>query len=399
MTDEKETEKLKESAPSAAPGDDADDDRHEDVTVAANTEELLRRASALGEVDEIEVIAREEERKLAERRQAAGAGKKVGLEKAASKRLEDIGSKKAAKRRSESAAIAVPAPKVAGGDTVVEWAKKNQKVVTWGSIAAVVALLGGVGYTYREQHAEEGASTELSKALLDERGRIGEAAKDDDDTSTIPTFKTADERRDSALAKYRSVAAQFPNTGAAILARLSEGALLLDKKDADGAITAFNEVKNSALAKADAEVRGRAIEGIGFANELKASATPAEATKYLDAAITAYKDLENNVSARGFKELALYHQARCHEAKGEKDKAKELLVDVQKRMNEGGTGHPFPYLQEVAIDRLRAIDPSLVQAPMRMPGAGGNGKLDEAQIQKIIEQMKKKQAAGEDPRP
>lgn len=396
MTDEKETEKLKDSTTDSAAADDADD-HHEDVTVAADAEDLLRRASALAEVDEIEKIARDEERKLAERRQAA-KGKKVGLEKAASKRLEDIGTKKAAKKRPE-AAIAVPAPKVAGSDTALDWARKNQKVVTWGSIAAVVALIGAAGYTYREQHAEEGASTELSKAVLDEHGRIGDPSKDEDDSTTIPTFKTVDERRESALTKYREVASKFPNTGAAILARLGEGSLLLDKKDADGALSAFNDVKNSALAKADAEVRGRAIEGIGFANELKAAATPADAPKYLDAAISAYKDLENNVSARGFKELALYHQARCHEAKGEKDKAKELLVDVQKRMNEAGSGHPFPYLQEVAIDRLRAIDPSLVQAPMRMPGAGGNGKLDEAQIQKIIEQMKKKQAAGEDPKP
>lgn len=391
MTDEKESEKLKESSTLGAgntPEND-DDDHHDDVTVAADTEELLRRATALAEVDEVEKIAREEEKKLQERRQQA-KGKKAGLEKAASKRLEEIGTKKAQKR--PEVAVAVPAPKVVGSDTVSDWAKKNQKLITWGSIGALAAaaLLGA--FSYNEQQKEQNASTELSRAVLDERARIGEPPKEDD-TSTIPTFKTVDERRESALAKYRAVISKYPKTGAAILARLGEGSLLLDKKDVDGALAAFNDVKASPLAKADAEVRGRAIEGIGFANELRAAATPAEAPKHLDAALAAYKELENTVDARGFKELALYHQARCHEAKGDKDKAKELLVDVQKRVGEAGTGHPFPYLEEVATDRLRAIDPSLVHPPARMPGAGGS-KLDDAQIQKIIEQMKQKQGGG-----
>ena len=65
------------------------------------------------------------------------------------------------------------------------------------------------------------------------------ADKDDDDEEEsakpkhlYPTFKSADERRDAALAKYRDVETKYAGTGAAILARLAEAGLLLDKADA-----------------------------------------------------------------------------------------------------------------------------------------------------------------------
>jgi len=69
----------------------------------------------------------------------------------------------------------------------------------------------------------------------------------------------------------------------------------------------------------DAEVRGRALEGLGFAYEQKGN---------LDESIKTFKDLEVSVDVLGFKELAMYHQARVLEARnsaGDKDKAKELL--------------------------------------------------------------------------
>ena len=62
-----------------------------------------------------------------------------------------------------------------------------------------------------------------------------------------PVFKSAEERRDTALASYRKVTSTYPGTGAAILARLGEAGLLLDKRNWDGA-TAYRDVKASALA-------------------------------------------------------------------------------------------------------------------------------------------------------
>jgi hypothetical protein len=192
---------------------------------------------------------------------------------------------------------------------------------------------------------------------------------------------------------------KFPKTGAAILSRLAEGSILLDKKDANGAVQAFEDVKGSALAAADHEVKGRALEGIGFAHELAAAAKPAEAPKHLDEAQKAYKELENAIDVRGFKELAMYHQARVHQAKGDKDKAKEILVTLKERLAKtdepiGGVppGPAFPYLSEFAMDRLREIDPA--SAPKAPSSVGGGRQITEAQIRKMMEEAQKKGAAG-----
>ena len=39
------------------------------------------------------------------------------------------------------------------------------------------------------------------------------------------------------------------------------------------------------------------------------------------------------MEVRGFKELAMYHQARVAQNRGEKDKAKELLLSLKERLN------------------------------------------------------------------
>ena len=86
----------------------------------------------------------------------------------------------------------------------------------------------------------------------------------------------------------------------------------------------------------------------------------------------------------------------------DKDKAKEILVSLRQRFDKpdespGKLGIPqgpaFPYLREVAMDRLRALDPSA--APKQPSGApGGGAQLSPAQIKKMIEDAQKKGAAG-----
>src|SRR5262249_53177694 len=158
--------------------------------------------------------------------------------------------------------------------------------------------------------------------------------------------------------------------------------LLLDARDADGAIRAYSDARGSALAANDAEVRGRALEGLGFAYEMKGNP---------DEAIKSFRELENTVDVLGFKELGMYHQARVYEAKGDKEKAKELLKTLHERINKPGETLPFPYLKDVADDRLRALDPTaLPPKPQGQMGPGG-GRMNEEQIRKLIEQMKRQQ--------
>lgn len=385
MSDEKDAE-TEEKSPSAAEAEEEDDRARPDV--------IAKRVAALGEEDQLERIARQEEEKLAERRRK-GKKKKGGLEVAASKKLEKIGKRAEPKR---SVAVAADAdPLIERTAKLSEWAKKNQKTVQLVGGLLAVGLLGTAGYLWYENKRETDASVLLTKAVETQNARVGspQESDDEDEAPTEQTFESFDKRRDAALEKYREVQKQFGGTGAAILARLAEGSLLLDKREADAAIAAYTDVKNSPLAAADVEVKGRALEGLGFAHEIKARLAPGEAEKHLDEALKAFKELENTVDVKGFKELAMYHQARVHQAKGDKDTAKDLLLKLKERIDKPEetsspipTGRTFPYLREVAVDRLREIDPS---AAPKMPGAG---ELTPQQIQKMIEEMKKQGGAG-----
>ncbi len=387
-------------ATAAAKGDadDDDDDAAGDVGDAeggdlASPEAVAKRLDALGGAeDESDRIARAEEKKLLERKAKSKKGKKGGLEKAASKRLSDIG-KRAEPKRAVATAVDISDPLMVRTQKFGQWAKDNQKTVTIAGLAVVALLLGAAGMNYRDHTQELEASVALAQGVSDERGQVGEPPKEDEERRTPrPLFKTADERREAALKSYKDVESRFPKTGAAILARLSEGSILLDKRDPDGAAAAFTDVKSSPLAVADAEVRGRAMEGLGFAYELKATMTPADATKNLDEAIKVYKEMEIGVDVKGFKELAMYHQARCLQTKGDKDAAKTLLVSVRERVSKPGENHPFPYLEEVASDRLRSIDPTAVppKPSGNMSGATGP-QMNEAQLKQLIDRLKKQQ--------
>jgi hypothetical protein len=312
--------------------------------------ELARRVDALAkDEDESERIARVEEQRLQERRaQQKRAGKKSGLEVAASKRLAKIGT---------AARPAARAVSAGDNDALLErtahfgkFVEKNSRVFGWVILGALALAIGAAGLHYWHQRKAVEASTELAKAVAAQNGRIGEETADQDARykDVRPLFKTEAARRDAALTQYREVQKRYPGTGAAILARLAEASLLLDKREGDAALAAYEEVRVSALGKVDVDVRARALEGAGFAHELK---------RNLDGALGAYKELENT-DVRGFKELGLYHQARVLQAKGDVEKAKQLLKDVHDRVTKPGENHPLPYLERTSEDRLRAIDPT-----------------------------------------
>jgi hypothetical protein len=250
---------------------------------------------------------------------------------------------------------------------------------------------------------------ELALGFADEHGHITAKEADDEDDNAAkqlyPSFKSVADRRASALGHYREVETKFAGTGAAVLARLAEGGLLLDEGDAKGAQGAYQEVIASALGKADPVVRGRAFEGIGFADERLAETDAPGKDAHLDAALSAFKQLEA-VDANGFKDLGLYHQARVQEAKGDKAKAIEILKDLDKRIT-SGEKHELGYLQFVAEDRLRDLDPTaLPPKPAKDafgggPGGGGragaNGSnidMNDPKIQEILRQIQAGKGGG-----
>ncbi len=379
-----------ESSDEGSSEEESTDESAEEEPVAAKAKKPLVTGEDLDLSDDPELA--KEELALAERRsklKKKGQGK-AALAKAASKKLAEVRDKRKSREARDGASQAVDAadPLLARTNQVGGWLDNNQRTVQTVGGLLVVGLVGAGGYLYYQQKHEADASIQLSKAVADDRGLVGEAPPEDDENrikDPRPIFKTAEERRESALKRYKDVQSKFPGTGAAFLARLGEASVLLDKRDADGAIAAYTEAKGTPLSAADVEVKGRATEGLGFAYELKARLVPAEKDKNLDLALAEFKALENVVDAKGFKELGMYHQSRVMQAKGDSAKAKELLLAVRERLSKPGENHPFAYLEEMATDRLRMLDPKAVPP---------KPKYNEAQLQQMLEKLRGQQGGG-----
>lgn len=245
------------------------------------------------------------------------------------------------------------------------WLKRNFHIVQWGILAGIVALGGTLFYLSRSEEKEAAASAALAAAVAADRGRVlAEDTRSEEEKEFDPTrtFKTAEERSDTALAAYNKVIDEHPGTGAALLAKLGQAGVLLDKKDYAHALDAYSAVVSSPLAAADPDVKGRAIEGIGFAREGKGD---------LDGALASFKELEG-IDTKGYKELALYHQARIHLAKGDSEKAKELLKSAHEKLQAPSVdGRSFQFLEAVVEEMLRKLDPAA--APPRTLLGGPKG--------------------------
>ena len=271
-----------------------------------------------------------------------------------------------------------------------KWIRTNFGKIQWVILAGLAAAGGYALYASQIEKTAAAATGALVAGITVEHGKVMVEDKRSDeekeyDTSKI--FKTVDERADAALAAYRKAAAEHPGSASALLARLGEAGVLLDKRDWAGAIEAYNAVLASKLATNDADVRGRSIEGVGLAKEGKGD---------LDAATASFKELQA-IDERGFKELGMYHEARMLLAKGEKDKAKDLLKQIHdKLVVPTPEGKPFRYLETVVDEALRRLDPSAL--PSKAPVIGGDAKgsamsADQmAKIQKMLQDAAKKKA-------
>ena len=310
------------------------------------------------------------------------------------------------KKRDEAARRKVPlAPGEMVDDAVARglssasrWLRSNFGVLQWFIVGAIALGIGYAVYENRSIKRAEAASSDLMKGTMSERGRVvaGTTAKGEEDSPDDPTpvFKSVEEKRETALTSYRKVATTYPGTGAAILARMGEAGLLLDKREWDASLAAYNEVKSSALAAADVTVRGRALEGVGLVLEGK---------KDTDGALKAFRELENT-DTRGLKELGMYHQARMLYAKGETDKAKELLKGARERLKStessskapggplGGEARPFSFLEGQIEDLLKRIDPAALAQPPAppLPGAAAGKTGTPENLKKLQEELQRK---------
>lgn len=269
-----------------------------------------------------------------------------------------------------------------GSSAAGRWFMDNVRYVVAG--AAVVALGVGGFFLFRSQEAEKaGAATgALTDALAADRGRVlKEDKRPDEEKQLDPTrvFPTSEARADAAKEGYEKALTQTSEAGPTTLARLGLAGAKLEKGDAKGAIAEYATVLASPLAGADVDVRARAVEGTALAQEAEGN---------LDAALKSYEEL-TKIDAKGFEELGLYHQARVHLQKGEKDQAKELLKKAREKLSAPGeAGQAFPFLEAVVDGHLRSLDPSAAPARTQLGGAKGSSMTPE-DLDRIQEQLRK----------
>ena len=84
----------------------------------------------------------------------------------------------------------------------------------------------------------------------------------------------------------------------------------------------------------------------------------------------------------------MYHEACLALAKGDKEKAKDLLKQVHDRLEQPTSdGPPLRFLQAMADDALRRIDPSLVPAKAPVIGGSKGGAMTKEELEKAMRQL------------
>jgi hypothetical protein len=259
-----------------------------------------------------------------------------------------------------------------------KWLKKNSHILQW---AVGFAIIGSIGWgVWRWQHNKKmgDATSLLAFGFRAQEGIIAAPDSTKAKQDVVMTFENDDQRMATAQKAYEKVITDFPNSGHAILAKLGEAGLLLDNQKWDAAIAKYREVKSSPLGGADEDVKGRCSEGIAFALEGKGD---------LQGALKAFRELAS-VNAQGFRELALYHQARILASLGEKEKAIEAIKSASDKIHNNELASSLLYIKTAADELYRQLDPK--SAPKRKALGGSNMQASADEIAKLQRQIQQK---------
>jgi predicted negative regulator of RcsB-dependent stress response len=310
-------------------------------------------------------------------------------ERRRSKREDD--RRRAAPARNLDAGEMVDDALARGTHNIGLWLKKNFGIIQW---VVVLGVAGGIGYkvySVRHERSIGETSDKLVAALEAEAGTVGEQNTEPDRYTGLiddrPHFATEEERLKAAAAAYKAAASSTLGG----FAKLGEAGILFDQAKYKEALAAYEAARDSDLAKRDNDVRGRAIEGVGLSQE---------ALGNTDAALKSFRELENS-GISGFGLLGIYHQARVSYAKGDVEKAKELITTAQKKLADKAKdkprvpGMPPGYLEASVRDLLSIIDPSAAATMagpssidpallQKLRGESANGKMTPERLQEIL---------------
>lgn len=363
--------------------------------------------------------SRESDEKTVASDAKVASGVKSGDPKAMSPgaRLAAQRAAKAAAKAAKKAARAAEAEAAAAADAgprkpdAIELAAEHRAEVAenWfhthrlhllGAVAAIVLAFGGFALWEKYGHASDREAAAALVAALEAANGI--VSEDPSAFGTLPSdvevFATGEARATRALELFREVTGKHPGTPAAAWARLGEGSALLDLGKPAEAREAFEKALREA--GGDVTVQARAQEGVAFAFE--AEGKP-------DQALERFQAL-TRVGEGAFRDLGEYHLARIYLAKGERDRAKDMLKTLVQRLRERDDdpriGAAAPYVRNQAELRLAELDPTAVPrgagggfggglpGGLQIGGGDGPSKLSQEQIEALIRNLQRSAGGG-----
>jgi tetratricopeptide (TPR) repeat protein len=205
----------------------------------------------------------------------------------------------------------------------------NWRAIVYPIVAILVIVVGGLGYYYYLQVQRETAETNARAALV---------------KATTPE-------------EFLKVAEQYPGTDQAMLALLGAADAAYNKRDYDGAISAYNKViDNTTLG---AEWHDTAQLGIGSSLEAKGDT---------DKAIETYLVVAQRGDASPFAPYAYHCVALIYDQRGDKDNERKILGEAEALDASSA-------FTQLAVSQLKAMTPQApvmnvpIQAPANPPPA------------------------------
>jgi hypothetical protein len=169
-----------------------------------------------------------------------------------------------------------------GADTAAKLVRRHFKWVQWVMVAGAVVGFGWLIYEYRQDLANQKNSKALMQALGAETAIVKGSEEELDApqsgfVDTRPEFDSNEKRWAEVKREYEEAMRGDPNPTRQDLARLGLAGASFEQGKYQDAKTLYEQVKASALAGADKDVKGRALEGIGLC--LEALMKPPDAVK------------------------------------------------------------------------------------------------------------------------
>jgi tetratricopeptide (TPR) repeat protein len=269
-------------------------------------------------------------------------------------------------------------------DTAGKWLKKNINVIQWLLVGGITVWAGWGLYGWQQARAAAAASDKFAKAANAQFGKVGEdvGEANPDIIDPTPTFADDKTRLEAAQAAYEESAKRNASDGTGLYSRLALAAVLSDQGKFDEAKSHLDEVLQSKLARTDAALRARALEGVALALEGKGDKAGALAT---------YEKAATESGANG--NLAKYNQARLLRELNRIDDARKVVTELYAQMppKEGLAGMFPGYLEQ----NVKALAQVLgVEAPKAAPPA-----ITPAQIRDLASSVQKTINEGAKPAP